>query len=407
MVPRVALVGIGGYGETLLGVLRTATAEGTCKIVAAVVRTPGKYRRSEAMLRALGVRSYRTVEALLSVEAVQLDLVVIAGGVSCHASASVAALDAGCHVLCEKPAAGSLSDARRMQAAAAGAGRVLAIGYQAMFGPAIRRLKALRVSGELGALQSARARICVPRGARYYQRRDWGGRQQTGGVAVLDSPIQNATAHHLQHMLYLAGEGEREAARPTAVTAENYRASRDAWADTQYLQIDTHEGVRIAMLSTHACLQSLDVRVEYAFEEGRVIAVADRAVIRGESGRYEEVRDPQHAVVLPLRAVIRSMKTGEQPACTIDNALQHTACVEAAFAAATPRLVSPDAVVMATPPSSLPRHAGGSVTAIRGIERVVESAHDVATGYAGIGAYWAANPRSVMLRDDLVVVRTA
>ena len=403
MAPRTALVGIGGYGETLLGVLQAAQAEGSCRLAAAVVRTPGKYPHAEEVLRALGARRYLSLAELLAGEAGRLELVVIAGGISCHAPAAVAALDAGCHVLCEKPAAGSLADARRMQAAAAGAGRMLAVGYQAMFGPAIRRLKALRIGGELGALRSARARICAPRGARYYRRRDWGGRQEAGGVAVLDSPLQNATAHHLQHMLYVAGEGEREAAAPVAVTAENYRAARDAWADTQYLQVDTREGVRIAMLSTHACLESLDARVEYRFEGGTVTGYADRVVIEADGEGREEVRDPPDVAALPLRAVLAAMETGEPPACSIDNALAHTACIEAAFAAAAPREVPAEAVVVATPPSSLPGDAGGPVTAIRGVERVLEQAHQAATGYAG--APWAAEPGQVRVRDDLTVDR--
>ena len=398
MAPRAALVGIGGYGRTLLEVLAAEQAERNCTLAAAVVRTPGRYPESERMLRELGATAHPTLEELLAAEAGRLDLVVVAGGIPCHETASVAALEAGCHVLCEKPAAGTLAQARRMQQAAVHSGRILAIGYQGMYTPAVARLKALRTGGELGALTHARTLISATRGRRYYRRRDWGGRR--GGAEVLDSPIQNACAHQLQQMLYVAGAGERQAATPVAVTAENYRAARDAWADTQYLRVETREGTVIGMLAAHACLEATDVRMEYRFEGGTATAAGDRTVIEW-AGNREEVADPPDAAALPLRAVLAAVRSGEPPACTIGNALQHTACIEAGFTAAPPAEVPARFVITAIPPPVLPAPAAGPVTAIRGVERILESAHAAATGYAGVGAPWSLPPGRTGLGEDL------
>ena len=398
MAPRAALVGIGGYGRTLLEVLAAEQAERNCTLAAAVVRTPGRYPESERMLRELGATAHPTLEELLAAEAGRLDLVVVAGGIPCHETASVAALEAGCHVLCEKPAAGTLAQARRMQQAAVHSGRILAIGYQGMYTPAVARLKALRTGGELGALTHARTLISATRGRRYYRRRDWGGRR--GGAEVLDSPIQNACAHQLQQMLYVAGAGERQAATPVAVTAENYRAARDAWADTQYLRVETREGTVIGMLAAHACLEATDVRMEYRFEGGTATAAGDRTVIEW-AGNREEVAEPPDAAALPLRAVLVAVRSGEPPACTIGNALQHTACIEAGFTAAPPAEVPARFVITAIPPPVLPAPAAGPVTAIRGVERILESAHAAATGYAGVGAPWSLPPGRTGLGEDL------
>ena len=398
MAPRAALVGIGGYGRTLLEVLAAEQAERNCTLAAAVVRTPGRYPESERMLNELGATAHPTLEEVLAAEAGRLDLVVVAGGIPCHETASVAALEAGCHVLCEKPAAGTLAQARRMQQAAAHSGRILAIGYQGMYSPAVAWLKALRTGGELGALTHARTLISATRGRRYYRRRDWGGRR--GGAEVRDSPIQNACAHQLQQMLYVAGAGERQAATPVAVTAENYRAARDAWADTQYLRVETREGTVIGMLAAHACLEATDVHMEYRFEGGTATAAGGRVVIE-RAGKSEEVADPPYNPSQPLHALLASLETGDPPACTIGNALQHTACIEAGFAAAPPAEVPAEFVLTATPPPSLPTDAAGPVTAIRGIERTLQAAHAAATGYAGAGAPWALPPARVTLGDDL------
>ena len=106
----------------------------------------------------------------------------------------------------------------------------------------------------------------------------------------------------------------------------------------------------------------------YRFERGTATGVAGRMVIESAGGR-EEVADPPDAASLPLRAVLASMETGEPPACTIGNALQHTACIEAGFAAAPPAEVPAEFVLTATagrrrsrrtPPARSPRSAASS-----------------------------------------------
>ena len=76
---------------------------------------------------------------------------------SLHAQWTIAALQAGKHVLCEKPLALTPEEAERMFAAARSAGRVLVEGYPYRYQPIMQRLQALIVQGEIGRVQMIQA----------------------------------------------------------------------------------------------------------------------------------------------------------------------------------------------------------------------------------------------------------
>jgi predicted dehydrogenase len=75
----------------------------------------------------LSVPGYDDVASMLSAH--DLDIVSICTPPSTHESIFIAAVEAGCHVLCEKPLALSVESARRMVAAAAEADVVTQVGY--------------------------------------------------------------------------------------------------------------------------------------------------------------------------------------------------------------------------------------------------------------------------------------
>lgn len=76
--------------------------------------------------------------------------VVIATPVEFHADQAVTALEAGVHVLCEKPMASTLAGAKRMLEAANSAPGVLSFGFNLHFHPGLRRLQDLIGAGALG-----------------------------------------------------------------------------------------------------------------------------------------------------------------------------------------------------------------------------------------------------------------
>jgi len=74
-----------------------------------------------------------------------------------HAAVAVAALEAGAHVLVEKPMATTTADARRMEEAAQAAHRMLCVDHNRLFDPAVVRAQTLLAAGAIGTLISVEA----------------------------------------------------------------------------------------------------------------------------------------------------------------------------------------------------------------------------------------------------------
>lgn len=84
------------------------------------------------------------------------DLVIIATPPHRHAEMAIDALQAGCHVLCEKPTALSAADSSRMLAAArATRGRLALLDHELRFHPGRRALRRLVAEGTLGEIRHA------------------------------------------------------------------------------------------------------------------------------------------------------------------------------------------------------------------------------------------------------------
>ena len=91
--------------------------------------------RAEEMAAAFGAHPYPSLEALLAAE--RPDVVAICTPNWLHAQQSIQALEAGCHVLCEKPMCLDSREAAAMIAAARKADRHLFIVKQNRFNPPV------------------------------------------------------------------------------------------------------------------------------------------------------------------------------------------------------------------------------------------------------------------------------
>ncbi len=101
-----------------------------------------------------GVLSYTNYEELLN--SGEVEAVSVCTPNYLHAHISIAALEAGVHVLCEKPMATSKQEAEAMIDAAEKSGKKLMIGHNQRFVPSHQKARHLIQSGEIGKIYSFR-----------------------------------------------------------------------------------------------------------------------------------------------------------------------------------------------------------------------------------------------------------
>jgi predicted dehydrogenase len=195
---RTALIGCGKVGQIHASALRTLPES---EFVAAC---DPQRERAEAFAAMHGTRAYADVPALLAESGVQA--VVIGTPHPLHASAAIAAMEAGVHVLVEKPMAASLDDCDAMLAAARRTGTRLGVISQRRLYEPVRRLKDAIDAGKIGKPVLGLFQMFSWRDHAYYQSDPWRGKWATegGGVLVNQSP------HQLDLLMWLMGEEVEE-----------------------------------------------------------------------------------------------------------------------------------------------------------------------------------------------------
>lgn len=184
-------VAIGGQGRSGYNIhTRHLSADDGYRLVAVADQLPE--RRADAETE-LGVATYADWRPML--EAGGFDLFVNALPSPLHVDASIAALQQGYHVVCEKPAARSVADYDRVIAAAQENDRVLAPFQNNRVQPFFDKILEIVASGEIGPLVHVRSNW-----AGYRRRWDWQTRQDLWGGSLL-----NTGPHAVDQALCLFG----------------------------------------------------------------------------------------------------------------------------------------------------------------------------------------------------------
>ncbi|WP_062050222.1 Gfo/Idh/MocA family protein [Bacillus sp. JCM 19034] len=110
--------------------------------------------RVNEFAQSYGAKAYTNYEELLANQ--EIDAVSVCLPNALHAPVSIAALQAGKHVLCEKPMATSKEEGKAMIAAAKESGKKLMIGHNQRFVPSHQRARQMIANGELGKIYSFR-----------------------------------------------------------------------------------------------------------------------------------------------------------------------------------------------------------------------------------------------------------
>lgn len=216
------------------------------------------------------------------------EIAILATPIPTHADLTLAALEAGAHVLVEKPTAATLADFDRMERAAAEAGLACQVGFQSLGSAAVPAVRELITSGAIGRVTGIGVGGSWPRPASYFTRSPWAGRRVLDGVDVVDGALTNPFAHALATALAVAGLQERGAV--SAVEAELFHANPIESDDTSAIRVTLADGTPLVAAVTLCAAARDEPYVLVHGERGRIRLVYTTDEVQVDDGpvrRYD------------------------------------------------------------------------------------------------------------------------
>jgi len=189
-----------------------------------------------------------------------------------HAQMTIDALEAGKAVVCEKPMATSIADARRMLEAAERHPNKLCIIFQNRYNAASQKMKALLDSEAYGRLRAIRGMVDWHRDMNYYND-DWHGRLALEGGGVM----MNQAIHTLDLVQWLAGSAVTHVAGHIANLSLQGQIEVE---DTATLRLTFESGLVALFQASIGYGIDSEVEVEATCEEGILLLKKDRLFLR-------------------------------------------------------------------------------------------------------------------------------
>jgi predicted dehydrogenase len=154
---RLGMVG-GGEGAFIGAVHRIAARldDAYVLVAGALSASPEKATRSAEAIGLAPERSYPDFQTMARAEAARADRIEAVAIVTpnhMHAAIAEAFLETGVHIICDKPLAATLEEARRLRDKARASGLIFATTYNYSGYPLIRHARAMVRGGELGAIR--------------------------------------------------------------------------------------------------------------------------------------------------------------------------------------------------------------------------------------------------------------
>lgn len=192
---QAVLVGTGGIGDAHVAAVKATN--GRVQLVAACDIDA---TRAKAFCDRHHIPAAHTDYATM-LATVKPDIVLIAAPPGLHAGMSIAAMEAGAWVLCEKPLCASLAELDQIQAAEARTGRYTSCVFQMRFATSNTHVRRLLSEGVFGRPLLALCNTVWFRDAAYYAV-PWRGKWNT----ELGGPTMSQGIHTMDHLLHLFGE---------------------------------------------------------------------------------------------------------------------------------------------------------------------------------------------------------
>jgi len=200
-----------------------------------------------------------------------IDVVVVCTLSGTHADLALEALEAGVHVVVEKPLDVALEPARRLrEAAAERPGQVVAVISQHRHDPASLAVRRALDAGRFGRITSATANVDWFRTQAYYDSAAWRGTWALDGGGAL----MNQGVHTLDLLLWFLGE-------PVDVVAHTARLAHEGIEveDVAVAILRFASGALATLHASTAAYPDLGVRLQVHGADGSAVIAADELTL--------------------------------------------------------------------------------------------------------------------------------
>ncbi len=390
---RFAIIGIGGYAQVYHDAIAPLIAQGSAQLLGVAEYRPELFVEKINALKAKGTLIFQTFDDLMQQLGSQLDVVALPVGIHLHVPLSQQALAAGCHVICEKPVAATVQAVDALMHARDQAGKLVLIGYQEIYSHSIQEIKRRLLEGAFGKILSIKVQGGWPRPQSYYTRNNWAGKLKVQTEWVLDGPANNAMAHYINNMLFIAGPTPASSAQPVSVQAELYRANPIETYDTVALRAQLDCGAVLHFIASHVTETEFHPEMTIRTEQATIIRKFENGAttIQFIDGRVEKVDDQgintRHEVFRTLVALVQGQPV---PYCSLEIARAQTLCINGMHESC-PRILPLPAseIYTRTLPPTSPGAKTDSVRVVRGLDQLIKRAYAEEKLFSELNLPWA------------------
>jgi len=241
---------------------------------------------------------------------------------SLHCEWTIRALQAGKHVLCEKPIASNAAEAERMAAAARDTGHVLMEAFHWRYHPLASRIRAIIDADEIGPVRHVEAHLCIP----LLRPGDIRFRRDLAGGATMD-----VGCYTINIVRFLAGaepEVVRAAARLSSPGVDRYMEADFRFADGRTGRM-TCSLLSAVLLRVSARVRG--DRGEIAIVNPLAPQIYHRLTVRTEHGRRTEHLRGDATYTYQLRAFVGAVRDGAAIPTGPEDAIANMRVIDAVY----------------------------------------------------------------------------
>lgn len=370
--PRIALVGVHGFGERHLANLARLEASGAVELVAVADPNPpeeGKLAETVAV--------FNTLDQLLA-SGTAHDVVILATPIQTHAPLALAALAAGSDVYVEKPPAASLAQFEDMLSAAEASRKLVQVGFQSLGSLALPAIRESVAAGDIGDVLGLSAQGMWLRTKGYFKRSRWAGKRSLDGTDVVDGVATNALAHAVATALHMAGA--HTIADVASVETDLYRANDTQSDDTSVIRVRTAAGQTLLCALTLCAPEQQNPSVTVHGTTGDItfFYTEDEVITTTASGEHRETFGRADL----LENLLAARSSGTPLLCSLADTGAFASVLESIRTAPDPQEIGPDHLTWEG-------EGDDAHPVVHHIPELIERAAKAQATFAELGVPWA------------------